>query len=77
MADDIETKPKHLPIDFGPWTGARWNCPRHGFQDGGLAIQVRPRRDGGDVITRRYCAVCVLAALDASCSNHEDSPADG
>jgi hypothetical protein len=64
------TEDHYVPFDFGTWRSpAGMDCPRHGLQDGGLVIQVSPRRNGGEVITRRYCGVCVLTALDAASTN--------
>jgi hypothetical protein len=51
----------YFPFVIGPWRG-ELDCPRHGMQDGGLVVQIRPRR-GGKVITRRYCGSCVLVVL--------------
>jgi hypothetical protein len=59
MTDD------YYPFDFGAWKSKEGlNCPKHGLQQGGLAIAVTPYRDRPP-ITRKYCGLCVLEALDA------------
>lgn len=53
----------YIPFDLGTWqSDAGRECPRHGRQHGGLAIAVSPRP--GETITRQYCGLCVLQALE-------------
>lgn len=55
----------YIPFDFGPWHDPEepFVCPKHGRQDGGLSLLVKPRRDA-PAIRRDYCGICVLEALD-------------
>ena len=52
----------YIPFDIGNWkSGEGRECPRHGKQFGGPALQVSPRP--GEVITRNYCGLCLLTVL--------------
>jgi hypothetical protein len=54
----------YIPFDIGRWKarlGCEFECPRHGKQFGGPAIEVSPRP--GEVIQRNYCGPCLLEVL--------------
>jgi hypothetical protein len=55
----------YFPFDLGSWASTSGRqCPKHGLQQGGLAISVTPHR-GAPAVIRNYCGLCVIEALDA------------
>jgi hypothetical protein len=48
------------------------DCPVHGKQLGGLLLKVQPTPEA-EAVMRKYCGMCVMAALDDAIWKHGDS----